>query len=217
MQIQKPIAVIFDWDGTLVDSLDFVFDAHNHVRNHFKLAPWTRDEFKVYMKHSSKDIYPSIYGDKAEDAFRVLVKFSEDNYASYVKAFDGTAETLDALRKAGIRTSIVSNMRHDILQKQVDHLGLRHYFEVVAGAGYAPRDKPAPDPLLQVLSEMGLQAGPGILYVGDTETDLLCAMSAKCPVGFLTHGLNQDSLIKTYQPNMVMKNIKDFYRMALTF
>lgn len=216
MTIRKPKAVFFDWDGTIVDSLGFVFDAHNHVRNHFGLAPWTNEEFKVNMVYSSKEIYPAVYGDKAGEAFKVLEQFGDDNYKKYVLVFDGAVETFDALRKAGVEMSIISNMRHNMLQKQVDYVGLRHYFEIVAGAGYADKDKPAPEPLLKAMNERGLQP-EDILFVGDTVTDLRCAAAAGCRIAFLDHGLNQDDLIKTYNPLIVMKNIKEFSQLALTF
>ena len=210
MNLDNIKAVAFDWDGTLVDSLDFVFQAHNHVRAYLKHEPWTRDEFKTYMKHSTREVYPMLYGDRAEEAVVELVKFSTEHFGRYITVFNGTVDVLETIRDSGKPMIVVSNMRHNALQHQADFFDLAKYFEVVAGAGYADKDKPDAAPLIKALAEAGLSPGPDVLYVGDTETDLMCARAAGCMVAFLHHGRDQADLISRYKPEILVENIEGF-------
>ncbi|HEY8190660.1 MAG TPA: HAD family hydrolase [Micavibrio sp.] len=214
--MDKPKAILFDWDGTLVDSISFVFEAHNHVRKYLQLPPWTPEDFRSYMKHSTREIYPVLYGERSDEAVRVLTAFSDEHFGKYIKIFQSTVETLEASRKAGFPMGVVSNMRHNALQKQADFFDLKKYFKIIAGAGYADKDKPDAAPLIKALGEMGLLPGPDILYVGDTETDLLCARAAKCKVAFFHHGKDQHELIERYKPDIVTENIESFRKIMFS-
>ncbi len=207
---------MFDWDGTLVDSIQSIFMSHNHVRDYLNLPRWTMEELHSYMRYSTREIYPQLYGDRAEDAIRELVQFSGENSARYVRLFDGTVAMLESARAAELPMGIVSNMRHDALLKQVASLGLAEYFKIIAGAGYADKDKPDPAPLIKALREMGLVPGEDILYVGDTVTDLQCARAAGCRVAFFHHSRDQQSLIDEYKPDILVANITEFRKIILS-
>jgi phosphoglycolate phosphatase len=170
-------AVIFDWDGTIVDSLDFVFSAHNHVRDLHGLPLWSRDDFKTNMKYSSREIYPTIYGEKSPDAIAALVRYTEENYQKFITLFKGARELLDGLRAAEIPIAVVSNMRHAALAQQITMLNLEGYFAVVAGSGYADKDKPDGAPLLKALAEMKMM--PGLTYFMSAIQKRICFAPAR--------------------------------------
>lgn len=204
-----PKAVFFDWDGTLVESLNFLHMAHNHVRSHFGLTAYSFDEFKENMRFSSRQLYPVVYGDKADEAMDILAQFMNDNHLKNIQLIDGAIELLESLHKAGIPMGVVSNKRQSFLTREIAHLGWGPYFKSVVGAGIAPRDKPEADPLVMALDQAGLKPGPEVLYIGDTETDLLCAGAAGCTVAFLYHAQSDNPLIQKYNPSYSAKNCRD--------
>ena len=59
-------AVIFDWDGTLVDTCGLILKAHNHVRKHYNQPEWTMDDFLGCASQSAREYYPTVYGDEDE-------------------------------------------------------------------------------------------------------------------------------------------------------
>ena len=71
-KIERPRAVLLDWDGTLVNSLQSIFDAHNHTRVAMGHPAWTWDEYKVHMRSSSRELYPKLYGDRSQEAMDIL-------------------------------------------------------------------------------------------------------------------------------------------------
>lgn len=204
-----PKAVFFDWDGTLVESLHFLHKAHNYVRVHFGFEPYSLDEFKNNMKFSSRQLYPIVYGDKADEAMDVLAKFMDDNHLLNIELIEGAVDLLEILHKAKIPMGVVSNKRQSFLTREIAHLGWDKYFSAIVGAGVAARDKPEADPLLLALDQAGLKPGKDILYIGDTEPDLLCGAAAGCRVAFLYHSQPDNPLIKKYNPYYAAKNCQD--------
>lgn len=201
-----PEAVFFDWDGTLVDSLDFVFDAHNHVRTKMGFDAWTIDQFVINVKYSSRQLYPKIYPGREEEAFLLLSTFMEENHLKDIKLIDGALELLESLAAADVPMGVVSNKRNVFVKKESTHLGWDKYFKIVVGAGYANNDKPDAEPLVRALAEAGITPSARVLFVGDTETDLLCAKNAGVSVAFL-YGDNPDNpLIKQYNPPILVKD-----------
>lgn len=204
-----PRAVFFDWDGTLVESLNFLHMAHNHVRTHFGLAVYSFDEFKDNMKYSSRQLYPQVYGDKADQAMDILAQYMNDNHLKNIQLIDGATALLQSLHQAGIPMGVVSNKRQSFLTREIGHLGWDRYFKSVVGAGVAARDKPEADPLILALEQAGVEPGKDVLYIGDTETDLLCASAAGCTAAFLYHAQADNPLIQKYNPSYSAKNCED--------
>ena len=97
-----------------------------------------------------------------------------------LKALPDAEDVLSALHERGLWVGVVSNKTGGFLRKEVEHLGWRKYFAKVVGAGDAPNDKPAPDPVHLALDGSGIAAGPEVWFVGDTEMDMECAHLSCC-------------------------------------
>jgi phosphoglycolate phosphatase len=211
-------AVFFDWDGTLVDSLPMLHGAHNHVRQTFDLPIWDRDEYMKHMLHSTRELYPRIYGDRAQEGIDILYKYITDNHLDHLSLIDGAEDVLLMLKERGVPMGLVSNKRNDVLRREVEHLGWQKYFDVYIGAGVAAMDKPSGAPLIHALGlhPRGLTID-NILYVGDTESDLSCAKEAGCPVIFITHPPRRDDLIARYNPLHVVNNLLELKEKLIEF
>lgn len=194
-------AIIFDWDGTIVDTCGLILDAHNHVRDYYGHALWTMEDFLGQASQSAREYYPTVYGDKAEEAQEVLYGYVEEHHLNYLKPMNKIDDLFNLITAKNIPMSVVSNKRHKTLNIEVDHTNMRHHFKVIIGAGVAPKDKPSADPLYMALGQMDGNLTPqDILYVGDTETDLLCAQNAGCDVVLVQSDKPRPDLIEKYKP-----------------
>ncbi len=203
-------AVIFDWDGTLVDTCGLILDAHNHVRKYYDLPLWTMDDFLGQASKSAREYYPEIYGDKAEEAQVVLYEFVAEHHLKYLKAMPHVVELCDTIKAQNIPMALVSNKRHDFLHKEVDVMGWRAYFSSIIGAGHAAKDKPAIDPLLMAMAKISADLkAADILYIGDTETDLLTAQNAGAPSVFIQSDQPRPDLIEKYAPNYAFLSVSE--------
>ena len=202
-----PEAVFLDWDGTLVDSYDFLFAAHNHVREKMAMPPWTHGDFAEVIPLSTRDAYAGLYKDEAQKAQDILYRYVAENHLDALKVSQGAEDLLRALRQRGIRSGVISNKRHDNLVREIDALGWQGYFGIVIGAGQTARDKPAPDPLLHACRESGIAPhAENVWYAGDMETDLRCAAGAGCASIFMLHGMGSKDLVAKYKPYRVFES-----------
>jgi phosphoglycolate phosphatase len=208
--IIKPQAILFDWDGTLVDSLPLLFKSHNHVRKTYGFPLWTMEEYKGQMYRSSLDLYPELYGEKADDALDCLYSFFSDNHIENLTVIPGAFECLAFLKEQEIPMGLVSNKKDEYLKKETKHLGWDIYFEHIVGAGGSVQDKPHAAPLLESLEKINLKPdNEKIWYVGDTRTDIETAKNANCLSVLLTHGENKKELINEHEPDLVFDSFDD--------
>lgn len=215
MNVSLPQAVFFDWDGTLVDTLPWLLTAHNHVRQHLALAPWSVEEFKHFIRYSSRELYGPLYGDRAEEALQTLRVFMEANHLANLQVLPDSLDLLECLSGCGIPAGIVSNKRHEFLLREIAHLGWEHLSRVSIGAGVAGKDKPAADPLLMALAQCGLQPGAHIWYVGDSETDMLTAEAAGCTAVLVRHNHDNEHLIEKHNPAWVFDDCRAICKVFL--
>lgn len=204
----RPQTVFFDWDGTLVDTLPFLFTAHNHVRETLGYPLWSLPEFKHFTRYSSRELYGSLYGERTAEALDVLQVFYEANHLQKLGVLPDAKPLLERLQTLGIPTGIVSNKRHGFLLREIEHLGWAHLIRVSVGAGVAEKDKPAADPLLLALGQAGLAAGPDVWYVGDSETDMLTAQAAGCTAVLVRHHHDNEHLIAAHNPPHVFADCR---------
>lgn len=204
---EKPDAVFFDWDGTLVDTLPGLLLAHNYVREQFALPLWTRDEFYQQMKFSSRELYPMIYGDKAPAAFDHLKTFMDENHLKHLHVLEHSGELLKQLHEAGIPVGIVSNKRHEFLIREVTHLDWGRYVRSIIGAGKSEKDKPSGIPIRNAMAEAKVSPdSQKVWYVGDSDIDMVAARDAGCVPVLIFHGKDNDEVMKTHSPPYVFQD-----------
>lgn len=202
----KPTAILFDWDGTLVDSLPFLHRAHGHVFTAMGLTPWTMEEARIKIRHSTREMYPTLFGDRAAEATRILYDYVDAHHLANIVKMDEVDAVLADLQRAGYKMGVVSNKGHARLVAEIAALGWGDYFQAVVGAGVAARDKPAPDPLLMALGKMNLTPD-GVWYVGDTEIDIQCARDAGCVAVFIAHGMATLDEVRAMEPTVMVDHL----------
>jgi phosphoglycolate phosphatase len=93
---------------------------------------------------------------------------------------DKADQLLQLLADNNIHMAVVSNKRNPLLSAEVAIFGFGRFFKKVLGAGEASADKPDPAPLLHTLEAIGIAPGPHVWYLGDSHTDMMCAIGAGC-------------------------------------
>jgi phosphoglycolate phosphatase len=199
--LPKPQAVVFDWDDTLVDNWDTAFKALNAALVHMGAQPWTAEEARRRSGPSARDLFTGLFGaDRWKEADKVyydtFCKLVLDN----VKLHDHAEDFLKKLKANGIYMAVVSNKRNPLLRQEVEHLGFNQYFAKVIGAGEAKADKPDPAPLLLALEGSGIAPGPAVWYIGDSHTDMMCALRAGCTAVLIETKPPPEDLLAAHPP-----------------
>lgn len=181
-------AVIFDLDGTLIDSAPDIAKALNVG---FASNQWPQlDPAHVerFIGNGPRRLIIDILEDLAISYDEPAVQRAFDGYlhayladpAGLTRFYPHVREDLQALRAAGLRLGLCTNKNHAVTGKVLDQLGLADLFEAALGADAVPACKPDPAHLLAVAEAMGLVPGSWV-YVGDTEVDQAAAAGAAVP------------------------------------
>ena len=178
--IPKPIAVIFDWDNTLVDTFPVIRDALNTTLMAFGYSPWTMDEARQRIRRSARESFPELFGDQWERAIDLFYSRYYEIHTDKLKIIDGARDLIEHLASMSLSLSVVSNKRGDVLRAEAAYLGWTRYFSAIIGANDARRDKPARDPVDLALRGTNIPTGSHVWFIGDADIDLECAKNSNC-------------------------------------
>ncbi|MEI8396934.1 MAG: HAD family hydrolase [Rhodospirillaceae bacterium] len=196
MPATAPVAVIFDWDNTLVDSWSCIHVSINITLEAMGQAPWTIDEAKQRVRRSMRDSFPILFGDRWEEARKIFYDHFAAHHMTDLTALPGAEALLQTLHELGIYAGVVSNKTGRFLREEVEALGWNRYFGRVVGATDATADKPAVDPVILALAPAGLTLDTLIRertwFVGDADIDMQCAHAAGCLPVLVGNGDNCD-------------------------
>ena len=184
-------AVIFDLDGTLIDSLPDLRATLNRSLARYDLAPLTPDQVRPMVGDGSRVLLErgyAVYGRTPTDEdFAIYSADYEAHVTDHTKAFDGIDAALESLHSSGFALGICSNKPHASAARVLEALKLEQYFPVLVGADQTKYRKPDPRHLGEVLKAMRIAPGDAIM-VGDHQNDLATAKGLDVPAIFVTWG-----------------------------
>ena len=169
--------ILFDLDGTLVDSYDAIAESLNAARSAFGESSYTRQEVIKMVGHGLENLMEKSLGaDRVAEGVRVFRDRYRDISLSRTRLLAGVESTLKTLRDRGYALAVITNKPASFSRRILDHLGVGHYFPVLYGPDLAPA-KPDPEMVSRSLSDLGFSAGEAVL-VGDMRVDLETARNA---------------------------------------
>ncbi len=202
--LKKPDAILFDWDGTLVDTIHVLTRAYNDIFLEFDMPTWTLDAAKKNIRKSAREIFPEIFPGREDRALEIYYRSIEANHLDQLARMQGVDEFLANLKSKNIPLGVISNKRDQYLKREVEYLKWQNYFSAVVGAGRGNHDKPSPEVMEIALNEMGLPLTDlEIWYVGDTEIDLEFAANFGCKKVFISHGFGTLENALKLEPDFV--------------
>mgnify|MGYP006273724963 CR=1 FL=1 len=212
-RVERPELVLFDWDGTLVDTFPLLFAAHNYVRGELGIEMWSEAEALKNIRKPAREAFPSMFGDKWEEAVDLYYDYVTKHHLEKIEPLNGAKELLLLLKKWSVPVGVVSNKKHDLLLKEINHLNWTPLIQNVVGAGQTKRGKPDPAPLLHAIELFASQpggrpeSGKKIWYIGDTAEDMACALSANIQPVFVECGFGQRNELDRRSVSYIFQNL----------
>lgn len=178
----KKELVIFDLDGTLLDTLDDLHDSLNYALSVHQMPARSLDEVRRFVGNGiRKLIQRAVLQGTDEERIDQIHKTFMEHYQAHcedkTRPYDGIMELLTALKKKGCHLAVVSN-KADIAVKKLCEKYFSGIFDVVVGEKDDVRKKPCPDSVNKVLEECQMTKEQAV-YVGDSEVDIETALNAQ--------------------------------------
>lgn len=192
-------AVLFDLDGTLLDTLDDLADSVNGILGKHGFPLRTREEIRRFLGNGSEQLMRQALPEETTDFANYLAEYQayyKGHMAEKTKPYDGILELLDALRQAGLKIGVVSN-KFDTAVKGLCERYFPGYIHAAAGEREAEgiRRKPAPEMVFLAAKRLGVEE-KNCLYVGDSEVDILTAQHAGMDCVSVTWGFREEAFLR---------------------
>ena len=191
-------AVIFDLDGTLIDSLPDVIESLNTVLERAGRRRITKNEARAMIGGGAEPLIQqafSLTGNEVNPAEvkrfveEFLQEYSE-NPATKTRLFEDVRYVLKKFIDDGLKLGICTNKPHAMAHRVMNELNLTKYFDSCVGKGLLPFSKPDQRHYEHVVNEIGVSKGE-TTYVGDSETDVQTARNAGVPVVLVSFGYSR--------------------------
>lgn len=170
--------MLFDWDGTLVDSLPQIYRANVVVLGEVGVRldrTWFREQYTPDWRRAYREL-----GIPESDWDRLARRWTEEMQRGRPRALPWARRALRRLRRRGVRLGLVTASTRGVVTPNLARLNLDGVFASMQFADDVRNGKPHPEALLRALDELGVSA-PDAVYVGDTVTDLEMARAAGTP------------------------------------
>lgn len=211
-------AMMFDLDGTLIDSIPTYFDIMDTILDTVGLPRAPKEQVAEFMTaglDALKKIIPEEMMDRKEELIQECItvgrKEFRNRFTHEVELFDGVSELFSRLAERNISIGVVTTTQRQVIERKLAPLARKYIkdaLDAVVTVEDAPRRKPAPDPLIECARRLNVSP-ERCVYVGDSHVDIRAGNAAgMMTIGVLT-GLDDDKTLQREKPSLILDSVDD--------
>jgi len=210
-------ALIFDIDGTLVDSFDVYHGVFNQGIADFTIGEVSREVLRellaknLSLREILQTVLPFSVDDATYEACREkILRLYREAELEGVKSFPGTEELFRYLQGEGIKIGIATGRMSSVEDEWIRfrRLGLHLYIAAIATSREVQNRKPAPDVIIECARRLGIPPDQSAV-VGDTESDIVAARAAGAIAVSVTTGHEDEDVLRKAEPDIFLNSIND--------
>ncbi|WP_313804436.1 pyrophosphatase PpaX [Cytobacillus sp.] len=200
--------VLFDLDGTLIDTNELIISSFLHTLGKYYPDRYNREDVLPFLGPTLTETFESIAPDKVEEMIRVYREFNIGNHDLLVNEFDGVFETIRSLKEAGIKIGIVTTKVFMVVEKGLKLTKLDQFFDVIVALDHVKKPKPDPEPILKALELLGSKPEEAIM-VGDNSHDILGGKNAGTKTAGVAWSAKGKEFLLQFNPDYMLENMAD--------
>ncbi len=219
MKFTHKEVILFDLDGTLIDSVPDLATAVNHMLNALHREMFSEDTIRYWVGNGAQVLVKRALSGQTEidekldptlfeKALDIFLTFYGENLCIDTAAYPNVSTTLHTLKEKGYRLVIVTNKPFDFVGPILEALGLDGVFDFWLGGDSLEKKKPDPLPLLHACEHMNVSISQCVM-VGDSRNDLLAAKTCGMQSVGVTYGYNYGEEIGIYDPTFIIDDFSE--------
>ncbi len=201
-------AVLFDLDGTLIDSIDNIVACWQHTMRTLLGREITRDEVLPMVGRTLFDSFEAVAPGRSEGMFAIYRAYQVVTHDDMVTLVPGTKEVLEQLKATGLLLGVVTSKGIPAATTGLNLFDLSPFFDVLVTFEDTILHKPHPDPVLVACERLGLASAQAI-YIGDAVVDILCGKAAGMRTAGVTWGAGAREDIVAAGPDYVFERMEE--------
>ncbi|MBA2692828.1 MAG: HAD-IA family hydrolase [Rubrobacter sp.] len=201
-------AALFDFDGTLVDTTELIFQSMNHAVVEVLGETKTREELMANVGQPLPAQMKVFDAERADDLLETYRLYNDENHEKFIASFPNVDESLSRLREAGIKVGIVTSKRRHSVGLALDSFPeLRDVVDEFVTMEDTTEHKPRPEPLLKGLELLGGVPRENAAYVGDSPFDIEAARAAGLVSVGVSWGAFTEEAIRAANPDHLVSDL----------
>ncbi|MGY3777242.1 pyrophosphatase PpaX [Isobaculum melis] len=200
--------ILFDFDGTVANTNQLITQSHLAVLNQYYPGQYTEKDVIPFNGPSLEETYGTLNPAQKEEMIATFREYNLENHDQLIDHFPGVLEGLEQLKLAGFKLVIVSMKLSQIVKKGMEQLNMTHLFDGVVGKEMTTKHKPHPEPLRLAAELVGSQL-ENCIMVGDSPQDIMAGKNAEIPAVLVGWCEKDVSVMKQYQPDLVIDSMND--------
>ena len=212
MPINNRKIMIFDLDGTLVDTAPDFRNSVNFMLKHYNEPPVTLEEIRDWVGYGGRELIKRTMiakqikfdDDKLDEMLTIFLNHYTENIDDDSKLYNNVKEILNFLKKENIKLSVCTNKDETLSKTLLEKLDVLHLFDYLAGAQTFEKRKPHPMPINKTLEYLNMHKDEAVM-IGDSVTDLRAAQGAGIPIVLVDYGYTDNKDIYN-EADLVISN-----------
>lgn len=206
--------VLFDLDGTLINTNHLIVQSFQHVLRSQLGLEVPADQIYPFFGEPLGRTLARWSADRADNLVTEYRAFNMTNHDRLVMRFSGVNEMVEALAARGTTLAIVTSKSRETARRGLQVTSLEPYFPVLVGLEDTVRHKPEPDPALRALDLLGERPGPHVLMVGDSRYDVLCGRNAGLQTAVVSWTTQRREQIEEVGPDYWIETPQDLLNLV---
>lgn len=206
--------VLFDLDGTILDSKQLIFSSFIHTFEvHRPGYQLTDEELESFFGPTLQQSFSRYSNDQKEidEMIKTYREYNVSHHDEIVRPINGAKEVIKTLHNKGYKVGVVSSKKNDLVMRGLEVIGVFNYMDIILGCDDVKAPKPAPDGILMAIKELDSKK---VLYVGDHVNDILAGKSANVKTCGCLYVSDPDKIIDA-NPDYTISKLNDLLRICV--
>ncbi|MFJ7921613.1 pyrophosphatase PpaX [Lysinibacillus fusiformis] len=201
-------ALLFDFDGTLLNTNELIIQTFMHVLNERFPGQFSPKDCLKFIGPSLMQTFNDIAPGEEEALIAKYRAWNLEHHDELVSQYPDVVSTLEQLKAQGILLAIVSTKRNDTIDRGLSILGATHLFDVRIGTDNVKNVKPDPEPVLLALERLGVDKDDAIM-IGDNSHDIEAGHRAGVRAAGVAWAIKGEAYLQQYQPEYILHHMTD--------
>lgn len=205
---RKIDTLLFDLDGTLIDTNDLIITSFLHTLEKYYPGQYGREDVLPFMGPPLIDNFRSLDPERAEELVKEYRTFNLANHDRLVKEFPGVYETIKTLKQQDFKLGIVTTKLYDTVIKGLKLTKLDPFFDVIVALDHVTKAKPDPEPVFSALDQLKSAPDKAIM-VGDNFHDILAGKNAGTKTAGVAWTTKGRDYLAQFKPDYMLEEMPD--------